>query len=214
MYNKSHMKKYSLYIFDMDLTTIDSVESSKQSYAYAFKSLGLLFDESKVYYYLNQNLEETYKEVEHLAPGKGMDFFDAFVENSGKTFHKVADFYPECEEVFRTLYEQGAKIAIVTNRNAHDIQLMLDEHKNVSKYISYFVGSDMVKNLKPDPEGINMCMKKFGVSKEKSIYVGDSRCDYLASIAAGIDFAYINRYDNHAADEVESFLSLYPLINK
>lgn len=206
------MKKYSLYIFDMDLTTIDSAESSSLSYEAAFKSLGLTFDKSKVYYYLNQNLEETYQEVESLVPGKGQAFFDAFVENSGKTFHKVAKFYPECEEVFKTLYNSGAKLAIVTNRNAHDIQLMLDAFPNISKYISYFVGSDMVKKLKPDPEGMSMCLTHFHVNKENAIYVGDSRCDYLASIGAGIDFAYINRYDNKAVSEVESFKDLYPLI--
>lgn len=206
------MKKYSLYIFDMDLTTIDSAESSAISYEAAFNSLGLTFDKSKVYYYLNQNLEETYQEVEHLAPGKGMDFFNAFVENSGKTFHKVAKFYQECEEVFKTLFNQGAKLAIVTNRNAHDIQLMLDSYPKISKYITYYVGSDMVKNLKPDPEGINMCISHFNKTKEESIYIGDSRCDYLASVGAGIDFAYINRYDNKAVSKVESFYDLYPLI--
>ena len=198
----------------MDLTTIDSVESSKESYRAAFNALGLPFDESRVYAYLNQNLEETYQEVESLAPGKGKVFFDAFVENSGQTFHKNASFYPECEEIFKELFNRGAKLALVTNRNKHDIQLMLDVFPNVSKYITYFVGSDMVKNLKPDPEGMFKCVNHFGVSKEKTIYVGDSRCDYLASKAAGIDFAFINRYDNHAVDEVESFTSLYPLINK
>ena len=206
------MKKYSLYIFDMDLTTIDSAESSCLSYEAAFASLGLSFDKSKVYYYLNQNLEETYQEVESLVPGKGKAFFDAFVENSGKTFHKVSKFYPECEEVFKTIYNKGAKLALVTNRNAHDIQLMLDAYPNISKYITYFVGSDMVKNMKPHPEGINMCLSHFHVDKKDAIYVGDSRCDYLASVGAGIDFAYINRYDNKAVSEVESFDSLLPLI--
>ena len=208
------MKKYSLYIFDMDLTTIDSAESSSLSYEAAFNSLGLPFDKSKVYYYLNQNLDETYQEVESLVPGKGKAFFDAFVENSGKTFHKVAKFYPECEEVFKILYEQGAKLAMVTNRNAHDIKLMLDAYPNIGKYISYFVGSDMVEKLKPDPQGMNMCLSYFNINKKDAIYVGDSRCDYLASVNAGIDFAYINRYDNHAVSEVESFLDLYPLIRK
>lgn len=206
------MRKYLLYIFDMDLTTIDSAESSCLSYEAAFNTLGLSFDRSKVYYYLNQNLEETYQEVESLAPGKGKDFFDAFVKNSGKTFHKVAKFYPECEEVFKTLYNNGAKLAMVTNRNAHDIQLLLDAFPNVSKYITYYVGSDMVSKMKPDPEGINMCLKHFNVAQKDAIYVGDSRCDYLASIGADIDFAYINRYDNKAVSEVESFTSLYPLI--
>ena len=207
------MKKYKLYIFDMDLTTIDSVESSKLSYDAAFKSLGLAFDESKVYYYLNQNLEETYKEIEAIVPGKGIDFFNAFVANSAQTFHKVASFYPECEEVFKTIFNSGAKLALVTNRNAHDIQKMLDEFPHISKYITYFVGSDMVKNMKPDPEGINMCMSHFNINKKDTIYVGDSRCDYLAALGAKIDFAYINRYDNHAVNEVEGLPSLCPLIN-
>ena len=201
----------------MDLTTIDSAESSCLSYEAAFNSLGLPFDKSKVYYYLNQNLEETYQEVESLAPGKGMEFFDAFVENSGKTFHKVAKFYPECEEVFKTLYEQGAKLAMVTNRNAHDIQLMLDAFPNISKYITYYVGSDMVSKMKPDPEGILLAIQRLNYQGDlKDIcYVGDSYNDFLAAKSAGVTPILIDRYNEFEHNkEYIRIEHLEELINK
>lgn len=192
------MKNYKLYIFDLDLTAVDSIESSKRCYIAAFKACGLTFDESKTNYYLNLNLKETYLEIEADAPNCGMKFFDAFVAESATAFAKYAKFYPEVENVFNKIVEQGGKVALFTNRNAHDIQALLDANPTVGKNVSYFVGSDMVKNMKPNPEGIIMCMDKYNVNNNDVLYVGDSPCDYEAAKSANVDFYYVDRFNNKA----------------
>lgn len=192
------MKQYKLYIFDLDLTAVDSLESSKMCYRAAFEACGLTFDESKTNYYLNQNLLETYEEIEKDAPDCGMKFFNAFVEKSATAFAQYAKFYPEIEYVFDKIVENGAKIALFTNRNAHDIQALLNVNPNIKKNVCFFVGSDMVKNRKPDPEGINICSEKLNINKEDILYIGDSPCDYQAAEFAGVDFYYVDRYNNIA----------------
>lgn len=199
------MKQYKLYIFDLDLTAVDSLESSKMCYRAAFEACGLTFDESKTNYYLNQNLKETYEEIEKDAPNCGMKFFDAFVEKSATAFAQHAKFYPEIEYVFDRMVENGAKIALFTNRNAHDIQALLDANPNIKKSVCFFVGSDMVQNKKPDPEGINICSEKLNVAKEDILYVGDSPCDYGAAKAANVDFYYVDRYNNKAIPVKEHY---------
>lgn len=206
------MKQYKLYIFDLDLTAVDSIESSKICYRAAFNACGLVFDESKTNYYLNQNLKETYEEIEADAPNCGMDFFNAFVAASATAFAKYAKFYPEIEDVFNKLVERGAKIALFTNRNAHDIQALLDANPNVKKNVSFFVGSDMVKNKKPDPEGINICSEKLNIIKKDILYVGDSPCDYGAANAANVDFYYVDRYNNNAIP-VEGHATIKDMVN-
>ena len=150
------MRNYKLYIFDLDLTAVDSLESSKICYKAAFEACGLTFDESKTNYYLNLNLKETYLEIEADAPNCGMKFYDAFVEKSATAFAKYSKFYPEVEKVFTKIIENNGIIAVFTNRNTHDIQALLDANPNIGKHVSYYVGNDMVANRKPDPEGISM----------------------------------------------------------
>lgn len=192
------MKKYKIYIFDLDLTVVDSIESSKVCYKAAFEACGLTFDESKTNYYLNQNLRETYFEIEDQAPDCGMKFFNAFVEKSSTAFAEFGKFYPEVEEVFEKINLSGGIIALFTNRNAHDIQAILDANPKVKQYVQFYVGSDMVKNMKPAPDGINMCLEKYNLNKNDALYVGDSPCDYESATAAGVDFYYVDRFSNKA----------------
>lgn len=194
------MKNYKIYIFDLDLTAVDSIESSKQCYKVAFEACGLAFDESKTNHLLNINLREAYLEIEDLAPNCGKKFFDAFVKESSTAFAELGKFYPEVERVFEEINARGGKVALFTNRNAHDIQAILDANPNVKKNVQFYVGSDMVKNMKPAPDGIIMCLEKYGIAKEDALYIGDSPCDYESAKAANCDFYYVDRFNNKACD--------------
>ena len=99
------------------------------------------------------------------------------------------------EELFEKIDKLGGIIALFTNRNAHDIQDLLNKNPEIKKHVQYFVGSDMVTNMKPHPEGIFKCMEKFSVKKEDTIYVGDSPCDFESSRDAGCDFYYVDRFN-------------------
>ncbi|MCQ2087136.1 MAG: HAD family hydrolase [Bacilli bacterium] len=192
------MKQYKLYIFDLDLTAVDSVESSKICYKAAFEALGLSFDESQTNRYLNINLQQLYYEIEAQAPNSGMKFFNAFVQKSATAFAEFGKFYPEVDEVFSTITANGGKVGIFTNRSKMEIQSILDANPNINKNVAIFVGSDMVKNMKPAPDGIDMCAEQLGVAKEDILYVGDSPCDYEAATAAKVDFYYVDRFNNKA----------------
>ena len=76
------MKDYKIYIFDLDLTAVDSIQASKVCYQSAFEAVGLPFDEAKTHHYLNINLKELYFEIEAKAPNCGMKFFEGFVVKS------------------------------------------------------------------------------------------------------------------------------------
>lgn len=48
---------------------------------------------------------------------------------------------------------------------------------------------DDVKNTNPDPEGMELICRNFGVSPCDVIYTGDSLTDEMTARAAGVDFA-------------------------
>ena len=48
------------------------------------------------------------------------------------------------------------------------------------------LGSDHVKEIKPDPEGIHLIMKKEKSVPENTLIIGDTEVDILAGKSAGI----------------------------
>lgn len=56
----------------------------------------------------------------------------------------------------------------------------------LSDYIDYIVGIEDVSRPKPNPEGLFNILDYFGVSKDESVYIGDSFLDVTAGSLAGI----------------------------
>ncbi len=77
------------------------------------------------------------------------------------------------------------KLAIFTNRSKEEAIYAL-RRANTKKYFSTLITREDVQNKKPDPEGINIIMKR---SKTKNtIYIGNSIDDLLAAKNAEVDF--------------------------
>ena len=94
-------------------------------------------------------------------------------------------------EVLTDLYNAGYRFAIVTNKGtgkAHYVlRLLAIEH-----LFDFVIGSDDVKETKPNPEGINEAIRRFNASKEECLYVGDNDIDYETATNAGVDCMICN----------------------
>lgn len=61
-----------------------------------------------------------------------------------------------------------------------------------AEHFSFIVGSEHVKKLKPDPEGINLILKKLNFLPSEAIMIGDMKVDILAGKNAGIKVGVVN----------------------
>lgn len=77
------------------------------------------------------------------------------------------------------------KLAILTNSSKESVITHLEGYL---KYFRVIVSSDEVEKLKPNPEGINLIIKKWGLQKKRSdiLLIGDMAEDIIAAKAAGI----------------------------
>ena len=68
----------------------------------------------------------------------------------------------------------------------------LRSNKILKKYriFNYILTSDEVKKGKPHPEGVLKIIKKFGVSKKNTIYVGDSLYDLNCAKKSGVKYCH------------------------
>ena len=203
------MKDYKTYAFDMDLTLLDTLETSTIAYRAAIELMNCVFEPSKVVYMLSTPLTTTYDELENpTKPYK--DFLDEFVRVARETFLSGSHFYKDSLEVLKLLYSEGKTLAIVTNRDSRVVIDILKQ-EGILHYFSSIITCDKVKNLKPNPEPILKCLEETNTCKEDFVYIGDAKNDWMSACNAGVDFIAIERYNNcqfDAKTKVHSLLDI------
>ena len=99
------------------------------------------------------------------------------------------------EEIFKQIVknDQGNRYIAILSNNYTDTITLGAEQYGISSIISYYIGRDLVKRIKPDIEGIKKIHEQFpGVQKSEIVYFGDSaRYDKALAKSYGIDFYQI-----------------------
>ena len=76
-------------------------------------------------------------------------------------------------------------MAVLTNKPGESSRLILDYFGILSDLVVTIGGGD-IKELKPNPEGLFLCMEKAGVSKEQTWMMGDHYTDLSVAENAGV----------------------------
>ncbi len=90
--------------------------------------------------------------------------------------------FPEMNELLNNLKSKGYKIGLVTLNFKELIK------QKISFNFDYAVYNKDVKNHKPDPEGLNLCLKRLNVKPENALFIGDMPTDGQAARNAGMSF--------------------------
>lgn len=101
-----------------------------------------------------------------------------------RQFYQTAKLYPDVSAVLEYLKKEGYILGIVTTASKKNIQQLL-----IPPYIQYFnciITREMVKNLKPSPEGLYRALIKLQSTSNMSIYIGDLPQDIIAGHKAGM----------------------------
>ena len=93
--------------------------------------------------------------------------------------------YPDVLDTLRALRERDVRLAVVTNKEARfTMPILLAQ--NIRHFFDLVVAGDSLAAKKPDPLPVQHCLDKFGVSRERALFVGDSQLDVQAARAAGV----------------------------
>ena len=111
----------------------------------------------------------------------------------------------------KMLKKKGIIRAISTNRSTTMKSIM--ERFKLGPYFDLVITSLDVQNPKPHPESIEKIIQTFSLTKEETIFVGDSEIDRQAASSAGVKFiAYKNK--GIAADAfIEDHLAILNLLS-
>lgn len=180
--------KYRLAIFDMDGTILNTLEDLCDSLNHTLKEFELP----------QRTLEEVrsfvgngiHKLIERAVP-TGTD--EGLLE---EVFHSFNAYYKEhcavktrpydgIPKVLQKLRSRGIYTAVVSNKADYGVQALCEDYFN--GLFDYAVGEKEGVRCKPNPDGVLDVIRKFGVSFEEAVYIGDSEVDYETSVNAGID---------------------------
>ena len=88
------------------------------------------------------------------------------------------------DKLLLRLKSSGVMVAVATNRGNTSGPLL--EALSFSRFVDVLVTSEDVSRLKPDPEALQLALKRAGVRAADALYVGDTDVDARAGKAAGI----------------------------
>lgn len=193
------MQRYDLILFDLDGTLVDSVPDLTTA-------LGLMLGERG----LSPPSEHTVRQIigegqrslverallrasPELANEQAIDerLLDQavlrFREHYGANLCKKTRRY---DGVLPTLQALAAKkpLAVATNKPGHWARALCDTLA-LTPLMRWVLGEDDVGARKPDPTILLELCRRAAVPTEKTLFVGDSRIDWKAAQAAGIDLA-------------------------
>jgi phosphoglycolate phosphatase len=93
--------------------------------------------------------------------------------------------YPHVRESLVALRKRGTKLVVMTNKEGRYTQAVLDAHQ-MSPLFDLVISGDTLPVKKPNAMGIEECLKRFGTTRERSLFVGDSSIDVATARAGGI----------------------------
>jgi phosphoglycolate phosphatase len=93
--------------------------------------------------------------------------------------------YPFVREALQALRAAGVKLVVMTNKEGRYTHTVLDAHQ-MTPLFDWVISGDTFPVKKPNPMGIAECLKKFAVSRKRTLFVGDSSIDVATARAGGI----------------------------
>lgn len=183
------MKKYKALVMDFDLTIADTCGIIAQCLTDTAAEFGI-----------NTNVEIMRRGIgcipsviyEKLAGVSETSLLRAMEKRYFEKSHELnlhkTKFFPGVMKGLLLLRGRRIKTAIFCQKERELIVAPL-VREGMADLVGMIVSIDDVKNTKPDPEGMGLICRSFGILPSDVLYTGDSLTDEMTARAAGVDFA-------------------------
>ncbi|MFC3229294.1 phosphoglycolate phosphatase [Marinibaculum pumilum] len=107
-----------------------------------------------------------------------LDYYRAHIADHGRPF-------PGVVEQIRRARAAGCRIAVCTNKTTGPTTLLLDA-LDLQGLVDTTVCGDTLPTRKPDPAMVSECLRRFDVTPDQAVMLGDSHNDVAAARGAGV----------------------------
>jgi phosphoglycolate phosphatase len=193
-------RDYSILLFDLDGTLVDSAADIYRSMNFALYDLGLpLVLEQQIRVWVGRGagrLVHCVIEHLHLTADWHEPLLKQFMQRYQAEVCVESRVYDGVIPFLNAAKVQGCQLACVTNKPyqpARDLLAAL----NLSSYFSLLLGGDSLDHRKPHPAPIWHAMQYYQASASQTLMIGDSRNDVEAAHAAGVACIALTYGYNH-----------------
>lgn len=169
-------------ILDLDGTILDSSKAAYKAYKPIFKKYGISLEYKD--FLLSSNLFSMASEEER-------EEINRIWRHEYKLHLREVKVYPGAIEFLERNRNRGRKLFIATGGNRERVMNDL-RRLNLNYYFYDVVTGDDVKKQKPDPEMIELIIKKHCIRKNECVFVGDKPWDVLAGKRAKVKTIAVN----------------------
>lgn len=183
---------YSLYLFDLDGTLINSLDDLADACNWMLSQSGFpthSLDEYRhfvgngVYKLVERALPESHRTPEEVTAFKAV--FDARYE--AHCMDKTRP-YPGVPELLKALKTGGFRLAVLSNKSDAFVQAIVSGIFGAGFFDAVRGQLDGIPK-KPAPDGVWSLLKELSVSRENALFIGDSDVDILTAKNAGLPSA-------------------------
>jgi len=178
------MNKINTVLFDFDGTIMDTYDVIIGSWQHTFKTID--GKERPVDEILSTMGEPLALTMTKLFPAvDAAEAISVYRSYHRDNFGERIKLFPGMKELLASLKERGYKLGLVTSRLTGTTMEGLEKY-GIKEYFDAVVTADDTEKHKPDPEPVNITLKKLCALPEESIMVGDTRFDILCARNAGV----------------------------
>jgi len=175
------MDKLKGVIFDLDGTLADTLPLCIKSFQLTFKEVtGIKYPKSAITKFFGQTEEGI---VKRLAPDRWQECLNSYVKIYKENHHLCPTTFDGIIGILEFLKENNYKLAIVTGKGEHSINITLD-YLGIKHFFEY-VETGSTKGIIKD-----ICIKKildkWQIPANQTIYIGDQPSDIIYSRKAGV----------------------------
>ena len=175
-------------IFDLDGTTLNTLEDIKESLNTILKSEGYC---EKTYDDVRINLGRGSRNLIKDSLPKDVDdslidtITDKYIAKYRTHYNVETKAYDGIQELLNNLENKGIKLAVNSNKPDEFAKDLIKKHFPGNHFIS-IIGSRKGIPNKPDPYSANEIVEQMGFEKSEVLYIGDSESDVKTAKNAGL----------------------------
>lgn len=177
-------------IFDLDGTTLDTVESIAVTANMVLSELGLEVHPNEAYKeFAGDGQVELVKRALIASGDTELQYFEKAMSRYIELFASKCTYnvvpYNGIRELFEELKKRDIKICIFSNKQHDNVVSILNELFG-ENYFDYVLGQKDSHKKKPSGEGIDIILENINVDKKNCIYIGDTNTDMMTGKNYGL----------------------------
>ena len=203
------MKRLEAVLLDVDGTLVDSNDAHAQAWSEVFERNGYPAPFAWVRELIGKGGDKLIPEVTGLA--EHSHEAKRLAKERSALFLRVylpqLQPFPGAEALLRRLRERGLKLVVASSANQGELRPLL-EVCGALPYVQQQTSSDDAQHSKPDPDIVQVALRKVGCSAGEAIMLGDTPYDVEAAAKAGVP-AIALRCGGHPDSALGGALAIY-----